>query len=451
MRDEATFATANCSRRAGKTRGVGGWLIEGPHRKPEAPSAYVTITRKLAKRNIWPTLLNINRKYRLGFIPNESDLTLKKNGEDKVFLFGMETKGEIEKLRGTGWGRVAIDEAQALPPYLRELVEEVLMPSLIDHDGKVRMIGTPAPVPTGYFYDACFGDQSKIDLEGARWSRHSWTVWDNPYLPGAKAMLAKVLALRGLTVESPAIQREWFGRWVLDPDSLVFHFDRVKNAFDALPKAQGRWQYVIGIDIGFGDADAVAVLAYNEHLPSTWLIEEHLKNKGDITSLVNVVKEVYYRLGPDNVRGVVMDPAGMGMKLIVELQARHEIPCQGAKKSEKEAHIELLNDAMRTGRFYAHSDSRFAHDVMLVEWDKDKSTPDKRVVSERFHSDITDAVLYAYMLSLSWLSEPRIEVPAPGTMEALEAQQDDYWSQLEEEHRRRSEEEATWQTNDWET
>jgi hypothetical protein len=41
---------------------------------------------------------------------------------------------------------------------------------------------------------------------------------------------------------------------------------------------------------------------------------------------------------------------------------------------------------------------------MLVEWDK--SNPEKPKISERFHSDVLDAALYAYMRCLEWLYEP---------------------------------------------
>ena len=60
---------------------------------------------------------------------------------------------------------------------------------------------------------------------------------------------------------------------------------------------------------------------------------------------------------------------------------------------------------MRNGTFKAKSSSRFAEDTKLVQWDKDKSTPDRLKVSNIYHSDITDAVLYAYREARHYLYE----------------------------------------------
>ena len=45
---------------------------------------------------------------------------------------------------------------------------------------------------------------------------------------------------------------------------------------------------------------------------------------------------------------------------------------------------------------------------MLVEWDR--RNPEKPKISDRFHSDICDAVLYAYRRCLQWL---HVAAPAP--------------------------------------
>jgi hypothetical protein len=81
---------------------------------------------------------------------------------------------------------------------------------------------------------------------------------------------------------------------------------------------------------------------------------------------------------------------------------------------------------MRTKRFSAKRDSSFAEDAARVKWDYEKSTPDRMVVSDHFHSDITDAVLYAFREALHWLSEPEIFKPLkPGSAELFKAQEDE--------------------------
>jgi hypothetical protein len=127
----------------------------------------------------------------------------------------------------------------------------------------------------------------------------------------------------------------------------------------------------------------------------------------------------------------VADMGGLGKKIAVELQERTGIPIEAAEKDQKLAHIELLNDALRTGRLYAQQDGRFAQDCLKVEWDR--SNPEKPKISSRFHSDICDAVLYAFMKSQAWLHQPEKPKPATrGTVEWYEAQQKQAIQELEE-------------------
>lgn len=385
VRDTSKYKTAVCSRRAGKTVGCAVSLLDTAMRRPGTVNLYITRSRVNAKRIVWRRMQQLIRDHRLGAEANETESSLRFPNESVIYLVGAKDRDKIEDYRGMPLAKVVLDESQAFPPYFKELVDDVLEPALMDFDGSMELIGTPSPVPVGYFYEACKSKQ---------WSHHEWTVFQNPWIEKQSGKtpqqhLAAVLERRGVTVDDPSIQREWFGRWVLDVDALVFKYDAARNAYRELPKdLDGKWSYVIGIDVGFGDADAVAVLAYNSASPKVWLKTEHVQPKQTISDLIAVVKKEYQDLGPRNVAAVVMDPAGMGQKLIEELAARHGVPCEAAKKADKQGHIELLNDALRTSLFFARPDSRFAADTQLVEWDKDKSKADRRVVSERFHSDI---------------------------------------------------------------
>jgi hypothetical protein len=419
VQDPSNFATGLCSRRAGKTVGMGAWLEDGPI-KGCGPSLYLTLTRKSASaRQMWHTLLDLNRKHRLGYDPNETELTLKRNGQACVFLVGLDNKSEIEKVRGTGWGRVVIDEAQSLPAFIEDLVENVLMPSLMDHNGQIRMIGTPAPVPVGYFHDA---------TTNGEWSTHSWTVWENPHIPdeNKRAMLAKVLKTRGITEDHPSIQREWYGRWALDADALVIKYDSAKNVWRELPRLT---KYVIGVDLGFGDADAIAVIGFDERDPAAYLVEEHVIAKQTVTPLAVMLRGLVEKYQP---QAMVMDTGGLGKKIAEEMRQRSGLPVKPAEKQDKYTHIELLNDSLRSARFLVPAGSRFGSDAMLLEWDQDASTPDRMRVSDRFHSDIIDAVLYAFREAQHWMHVPEVQKPAAGTPEAMESQAKTYWQELEE-------------------
>lgn len=409
--DKARYQTAVCSRRAGKSIGAAARLIAAALSRPNSVALYVTLSRANAKRILWQALLELNREYGLGGEPKESELRMVFPNGANIYLSGASDKTEVDKFRGLALVLVLVDEAQALPSYLKQLVDEVLAPALMDFDGQLVLIGTPGPVPSGYFYEC---DMSQT------WSHHSWTVFDNPWIERKSKKtpqqhLEEELKRRGVTVDDPVIQREWFGRWCYDPSSLVFRYNAQVNHYDSLPGAQRPWEYVIGVDLGFDDADAVCVLAWSESSPNLYLVEENVMAKQGITELANVLRSAWDKYSP---LGVVADMGGLGKKIADELTRRTGIPMEAADKERKLEHIELLNDALRTGRMFAKKESRFAQDCLLVEWDK--SNPEKPKISERFHSDICDAVLYAYRKAQHWLyQEPKAPKPQINTPEWL--------------------------------
>lgn len=414
IRDPARFKTADCSRRAGKTVGIAADFIDTALQYPDMACLYLTLSRLNAKRILWRDLLKINSEYGIGGKPHETELTLTLPNGHIIYLSGAKDKAEVEKFRGFPLKKVYIDEAQAFRPYLRELVDDVLTKSLYDFNGSMAMTGTPPPLPFGYFHDC---------VHGGKWSRHSWNMLQNPHLKTKSGRDPMELILEdcermGVGIEHPKIQRECFGRWTRDLDSLVLKWSD-DNHFDALPVAK-KWNNVLGVDLGYDDADAIAAIGWSESSPVAYLREESVKPKQGITELVTEIErfiKVYEPLA------IVMDTGGLGKKIAEEIRRRNGLPIEAAEKSRKFEHIELLNDALRTKRFMAQRSSQFVHDSRLLEWNKEKSNGDKLVVSDSFHSDIADAVLYAYRKALHWLHTPEKVKPKQGTPE---------WAQAEE-------------------
>jgi hypothetical protein len=415
VKDPRQFRTAVCSRRAGKTIGCAAKLLRSATLRDGAMNLYITRSRKNAKRILWSTLKRMNFDYGMRGIPSEVDLAINFPNGSSIHLAGANDRDAIEDFRGNAMAEVVIDEAQSLPAYLEELIDDVLEPALMDYDGSLTMIGTPGPVPVGYFHKC---------TQSAEWSHHHWTVFDNPHIlkKSGKAPqdhLDRALKRRGVTVEDPRIQREWFGRWVHDPNSLVFRFDAKRNTFHALPQIDAApWSYVIGVDLGFEDADAIVVLAFNERTPNVYAVEEWVGAKQSITQLAERLGKLIARFSPIS---IVWDTGGLGLKIADEVTRRTQIPLKAAEKTRKFEFIELLNDALTSGRLLVKPDSRFAVDAMLVEWDHEaiqRSQGERLRVSSRYHSDVADAMLYAYRESLHWLHEPpRAPGPKVGTPE----------------------------------
>lgn len=424
VQDASMFKTAVCSRRAGKTIACAADLIDTALKHEGVVCLYITLSRKNAKRIIWPELTKINKAFRLGGNPNESDLSLTFPNGSVVYVSGAKDKSEIENFRGLPLKKVYIDESQSFRSYIQDLIDDVISKALFDYAGTLCLIGTPGLVPAGYFFET---------TQSTSWKHYHWTMFQNPHLEkkSGKTVMELVQAdceRMGVTLEHPKIQRECYGRWVVDTESLIFAYSAEKNDYERIPEQAGKWEYVIGVDVGHDDADAIAVIGWHTAIKEAYLVEEFIKRKQGITELAD---EIESRIAKYDPLKVVMDTGGLGKKIAEEIRKRRALPIRAAEKARKMEYIELLNDAMRTRKFYAKSDSAFAQDCFLVEKDKDKSRVDKTVVSDKYHSDICDAVLYAYRESLHWLYEPAPDNPPAGTPEWLKKQEEEMQAEAE--------------------
>lgn len=397
--DPAHFKTAVCSRRSGKTVACAAHLISAAISKPHHTCLYITLSRLNAKRIIWNELLSINGKYLLGGEPNETELSIRFQNGSVIYLSGAKDKTEIEKFRGLPLALVYIDEGQSFRTHIKDLIDDVIGPALIDYAGTLCLIGTPGPVPSGYFYDC--------SVKNPHWSKHGWTFWDNPHIAiksgeSHDTLLQRELTRRGVSIQDASIQREWFGKWVIDENALVFRYRKEINHYETLPLFQKK-ECVIGVDLGHDDADAISILTWNPHDQRVFLTHEDIQTKQGISELAEKLSNLIKLHDPLK---IVMDTGGLGKKIAEELRKRFSLPITAAEKSRKFEYIELVNDALRTGKLLAKETSQFAQDCMVVEWDKDKETPDRKFISDRFHSDICDSVLYAYREALHWLSTP---------------------------------------------
>lgn len=394
--DPSPFKIAVTSRRSGKSVSCAADLIFTCNENPEVVCLYITLSRSSAKRIIWPELKRICRKFTLNAKFNESDLSIEfiDNGS-MLYCSGAADKSEIEKFRGLALKKVYVDECQSFPSYLEDLIDDVLSPALMDHAGSLSLIGTPGPIPSGFFFNAS---------RSSTWAHHVWTFWDNPYIASKSGLshntlFDRELKRRGVTKDNPSVQREWFGNWILDTNSLVFKYDVNKNDYTSLPKLNN---FIMGVDIGYDDADAIAVLGWHDKDKKTYLVEEKITRHQGITALVEQIEEIKKRY---DITKIVIDTAGLGKKIAEEIIRRHKISVVPAEKSRKLEYIELMNDALRTSQLMIKASSTCADDFMRVEWDLDRSTPDKMRISDRFHSDICDAVLYAWRESYSFTHE----------------------------------------------
>ncbi len=418
IQDTARTVDAQCSRRSGKTTGLALRFLRTMESHPKTQCVYLALTLDSAREIMWPVLMDLNRDHNLGLVFHESRLECTHPNGATLKLYGADMKNFIKRLKGRKYPGVGVDEAQDFGDHLKTLLEDVLEPATADYiDGWLSVTGTPGPVPQGYFFEIT--QQRKHG-----YSHHEWTMLENPFMPSPEKFIAELVAKRKWIAEgpdaNPTLRREYRNEWVLDTHSLWIQYDKAKSHFEPLPDTRG-WVYMMGIDIGFKDSDACAVIAWHPRSRVIYLIEEAIQPKQGITELVQMITTLQKKYP---ISKMIMDEGGLGKKVAEEIRRRHHLPIMPADKARKQENVEFLNDALRLGEFMAKSTSRFASDSYMVQIDWDKSTPQKIVVSKKFHSDIIDAVLYAFKESPAFTYRQEPEKPVAGTPEANRAIQD---------------------------
>lgn len=417
VNDKSQYKTAVCSRRSGKTESCAADLVFTCVDTPRVNCLYITLTRVSAKKIIWRTIKEIIKLFQIPTIKiNEQALEIEFTNGSMLYVSGAKDASEIERFRGMSLKKVYIDECQSFRSYIKELVDDIIVPATWDVAGSVCLIGTPGPVPAGFFYDAS---------HSSAWSNHKWTIFDNIFIEKkAGKTVAEILKAerdrKGITENDPTYMREALGQWVEDENALVFKFNKNINLYGSPPT--GRMIYILGLDIGWHDADAIAVLGYNYQDGKVYLVEEDIKSKQTITDVIAKVK--YYQDKYQPVK-MVMDGGGLGKKIQEEIRQRHGINMEVAEKHRKFEFIELMNDDLRTGKMKVFKGSRFEQDCSLVTWDR--SNPDKLAVSDIYHTDIGDAVLYAWRHCKHYIeAEGAVRSPNKNTqayMDELEAKE----------------------------
>ena len=179
---------------------------------------------------------------------------------------------------------------------------------------------------------------------------------------------------------------------------------RIKR-YDALPKETEPYQAVIGVDIGGGKSkDAIAVIQYHKHERKAWTAEEkEYDTEGeDIETLAVNIKYFYEKYKPN---AVVIDTGGVGNRIAGVLSQRYGIPqVIPAIKVDKMSWLETMKAEAQRGRLLFKKNSLLMEEADQIIYSEDKTKVDDE---NGLHSDILDAVLYAFRFVYNEYPEER--------------------------------------------
>lgn len=332
------------------------------------------------------SLLDFSKLVGLGYRWN-NDLNRIETPRGNFVWFGsLRDKRTADLVRGYKFTILIIDEAQSANDLvLKEFITQDAGPAMTDHGGVIALTGTEPKVPFGFWYDITGG--------GRGYEIDKLTIENNIFYP-LEARERKIEAER-LTWgwekgNEPAwVKREYRGERVWDGCNTVFQYRTDKNHYTEIKIPKEERLYVIGVDLGFHDADAFAVLCYSLHSSEVYLVEEYVRDRQDISSCCDKVLELSEKYGQPP---VIVDSGSIGRKVMEEMIQRYSINAEAAKKDEKGGWIQSMRTALNRGDLKIRASSEAVEEMAKTEWDEKQEGWKK----DGFHPNLLDAMVYAF-------------------------------------------------------
>lgn len=225
MREFARWIVLMCSRRAGKTHGIAGRYAKRSMLTPHGNRIYLALTGGQARDIMWePIWKPLCERWRLPVEHNESRMVSTFANGSRVRLAGTDDISAIKKELGAGLDEATVDEAQDQKEnVLRDLCVRILPPAMTDRRGTITVSGVVPEIEAGYFMEL---------WQLSNWAKHNWSQMDNPHMPDPMGELLEYLTKNpGLTMESPVIQRERFGKFKYDKDVTAYAYSPDLNGY----------------------------------------------------------------------------------------------------------------------------------------------------------------------------------------------------------------------------
>lgn len=437
------------TRRAGATTGgcsellARALLLEG-HRAGEGfRAAIIHSTRIEAKARAWRNdtksgIVDVLAKhgtllagktatiYELGGIRvtiRESELALDFENGSRIDIFGCDSEDDLGKLRGNAKHVFWIDEAQEpkLVGILGSLYKDVIVPAAADYRAETWLTGTPGQDLAGMFYDIT---RNEIDLRLPGWEVHALSVVDNPRFGATPEERWQETALRALdenrwTVDEPAFQREWLGKWVSSDARYVYaahqvpehellyapqrldadDFPDIKRALEDLPGyLEGREYFLaLGGDLGTRDDFAMVMYAWSLHDAVLYEVFSWKKPGLDYDEMAHHLRAVCDQV---HVSIVVCDAGGGGKPAVMgwskKWVERYGLPITEATKANKAVAIKQKNNDIRRGLLKFRKGAPLIGELLVHRWAPQRSATGKMAEDPTTPNHCCDAALYAH-------------------------------------------------------
>lgn len=367
------------------------------------------MTKGKAKDLYLKPLMDFSRDIGLGYKFNsQQDLITTPRG-NCIWFCSLRDKRAATLIRGHKFSILLVDETQgANDEILKKFLTQDAGAALTDYGGVVCLTGTEPEVPFGYWYDASGGKGYHVE---------QMFIENNIFysLENREVFIESERQIWGWEKgNEPAwVKREYRGMRVWDGSNTVFQYDASKNHYTDIEIPEKDRLYVIGVDLGFHDADAFAVLCYSLHSTEVYLIEEYVRQRQDITTCCEKVHELSEKYGHPP---VIVDSGSIGRKVMEEMIMRYSINAEPAKKDEKGGWIQSMRTSLRRGDLKIRTTSEAVEEMAKTEWDERQEGWRK----DGFHPNLLDAMVYAFRDVYNMCAVPKEKPPEEPTTKLQE-------------------------------
>jgi hypothetical protein len=399
IEDTSRLKVACCSRRAGKSHGVGLALLKAGFENPGSYPIYINMNRASAKGIIWPALHEINSQLNLDLKFDNTHGHIYLPNDSAIMIYGAGSKREMDKMRGLAPPAICLDEAQNMGSDMLYLLTQVLLPSTFDYKAPIMVTGTPSNSRHNPFYKICHGEKLHGQAGHIGWSIHRWTMLDNPFIPEPAEQMQMFREAMGWNENTPAYRRELMGEWIFDTDRVIFE-KRETMLVNRFPKELANdWRYILGVDLGTKDPCAFTVLAYSRSIGACYVLESYREPDLSTIEAGTEIERIYSRY--PNFSHTIVDSGGQGDAFIRQWKDTHpHIPARPVQKGKDSVDmgIAIINADIRAGKvfFVIGQCQDLLQELDTLQWDDKAAAIGKRVVKQGLLDHAMDSFRYAY-------------------------------------------------------
>lgn len=326
----------------------------------------------------------------------------------KIICAGLDDKERVDKILGTEYSLIYLNESQDIPWPTVKLLSTRLAQKEAD---KRRLICDLNPGSINHWTYKLFFLNIDPETKQGLIADHYAKIQLNP-MHNKDNLPDDFIELKLKTLTGAAKSRFLLGEYQTDSEIKVFSPKKLTSINDFKSFYNNDFselQIVGGLDLGYRDADALCFIAFVPGIKDLWVIYEHKARRQSIDFLVEAIKFGLTWIGENIPRprsgdiDIFADTAtlrygveGDNKKTAAMLSQQYGLPVRPAYKRDKKIMIEFVQSGINDGWIHVLKNGFFAEEIDQTVWTRlDDGVIEREIDNDQFHPDMLDAVIYA--------------------------------------------------------